>query len=132
MAQRTYCINAQCAKPIEYAYAKPNFCPHCGNPLSAVLARPVTASPAPLPASYTPARASRDYAPQPTFNPALASVQRRMEARRNRADEEEEDDDDYEESNAHYDFSNFQFNASVTVPKQPKMTLGDFVAKENK
>jgi hypothetical protein len=137
MAQKTYCVNPKCAKPIEYAYEKPKFCPFCGNSLTAILARPIPAynpytSPAPA-SRPEPSRASRQFS-QPS--PGLSSVQRRMEARRNRGtdddDSEDYDDDDYEESSAFIDFNNFQFKATVRVPQEPKMTLGDFVNKEDK
>lgn len=140
MANKTYCVNPSCAKPIEYNYEKPKFCPSCGCSLTGF--RP---APAPTPSVARVVHQRQPYEtqqpPQSAFipqfqqvNPALAAVQRKMEARRNRSDEDGEDDDedDYEESSADIDFNNFQFKATVRVPQEQKMTLGDYVKKETK
>jgi hypothetical protein len=132
MANKTYCVNPSCAKPIEYNYEKPKFCPSCGCSLTGF--RP---APAPTPSVarvvHQPAQQSAFIPQFQQVNPALAAVQRKMEARKNRNNEEDEDDEDFEEeSNAHIDFNNFQFKATVRVPQEQKMTLGDYVKKDDK
>lgn len=130
MAQKTYCVNTKCAKPIEYNYSKPNFCPHCGISL-ATLIRPT--SPVSSSVVSVAPTASRFKVQLERASPAFAAVQKKMEARRSRSldgdDDEDEDEDDFEESSAHIDFNNFQFNAVVRPPQEQKMTLGDFVNK---
>ena len=133
MAQKTYCISLQCAKPIEYNYSKPNFCPHCGNSLVAGLIRPAPQA-SPVITRVAPQPSKFSFQLEQKVNPSFAAVQKKMEARRSRSiqdDDEDEDDDDFEESSANIDFSHFQFNAVVRPPQENKMTLGDFVKKED-
>lgn len=137
MAQKIYCVNSKCAKPIEYAYSKPNFCPYCGNSFSTA---PIANNPpqAKQTASSIVSKSgdSSSALTQTQINnqAKLAQVQRKMEARRILAEHDisssDDDDDDYEESSAFIDFSNFQMKASVRVPKQEKFNLGDLSKME--
>ena len=84
MAQKTYCINLQCAKPIEYNYSKPNFCPHCGNSLVAGLIRPAPQA-SPVIARVAPQPSKFSVELEQKVNPSFAAVHKKIESRRRRS-----------------------------------------------
>jgi hypothetical protein len=129
--QKTYCVNTKCAKPIEYSYSKPNFCPHCGESLTLVL-RPITKLVANRTAEKTPSRSFTN------SNPSFAGIEKRMSertverARRSNLNDFDSELDEAEEDSVPYDFSGFQIKASVHRPPENRITLGEMIEENMK